>query len=101
MGWMGYHIYGFDVKYKTISETEKTRSWLDDAMNTPEDLEATETMIADFFIKQGDYGTYTYDYRNGWVHRVTLSKILPAKVGVEYPIVIGGKRACPPEGEID
>jgi len=40
---------------------------------------------------------YTYDFGDGWEHKVVLEKILPVEKDTEYPRCIAGKRVCPPE----
>lgn len=40
---------------------------------------------------------YEYDFGDGWLHDVVLEKITSAAHGVRYPVVLAGKRACPPE----
>ncbi len=40
---------------------------------------------------------YTYDFGDGWDHRITVEKVLPATGDTPTPACIGGRRACPPE----
>jgi hypothetical protein len=40
---------------------------------------------------------YLYDFGDGWHHEVVLEKLLPAEDGGRFPIILAGKRACPPE----
>jgi len=40
---------------------------------------------------------YEYDFGDGWQHDVVLEKIVPREPDLRYPLVTGGKRACPPE----
>lgn len=40
---------------------------------------------------------YHYDFGDDWVHDVLVEKILPWEEGQQYPVCLGGKRACPPE----
>ena len=47
--------------------------------------------------KPGDRIAYEYDFGDSWEHEILLEKIVEPEKGVEYPICIGGKRACPPE----
>lgn len=95
MGWIGYRLYDFKIKDVIISNTSEAESW----EKLPEDLKSDKTFIANYFHKQGDKAIYTYDHSDCWEHKLRLAKILPALKYVEYPIVIAGKRACPPEGE--
>jgi len=40
---------------------------------------------------------YEYDFGDGWEHAVEVQKIVEAEKGVECPVCLAGKRACPPE----
>lgn len=40
---------------------------------------------------------YEYDFGDYWVHKITLEKIVPKKIGEKYPTIVGGEEACPPE----
>jgi hypothetical protein len=41
--------------------------------------------------------TYEYDFGDGWVHTITLEKVLPFDPAEPLPRCVTGKRACPPE----
>ena len=40
---------------------------------------------------------YTYDFGDGWEHDIELTSIGIRQPGIEYPRVVDGGRACPPE----
>jgi hypothetical protein len=40
---------------------------------------------------------YEYDFGDGWLHQVTVEKVLPADPEMRLPLCLKGKRACPPE----
>jgi yecA family protein len=40
---------------------------------------------------------YIYDFGDDWIHQITVEKILPPEEGKPYPVLITGRRACPPE----
>ena len=40
---------------------------------------------------------YEYDFGDGWEHTVEVQKIVEAEDGVQYPVCLAGKGACPPE----
>jgi len=40
---------------------------------------------------------YEYDFGDGWEHTIEVQKITKPQEGLEYPICLAGKRACPPE----
>jgi hypothetical protein len=41
--------------------------------------------------------SYEYDFGDGWEHTIEVQKIEEAREGVEYPVCLAGKLACPPE----
>ena len=52
--------------------------------------------LHDIISKPKDKFIYEYDFGDGWEHRIVLEKILPLG-SFEPPVVIKGKKACPPE----
>ncbi len=40
---------------------------------------------------------YLYDFGDSWEHEILVEKGLEAEEGIDYPICIKAKRACPPE----
>jgi hypothetical protein len=40
---------------------------------------------------------YEYDFGDGWEHVIEVQKIVEPETGVEYPVCLAGKKACPPE----
>ena len=40
---------------------------------------------------------YEYDFGDGWEHTIEVQKIIEPEPGVEYPVCLVGKKACPPE----
>jgi hypothetical protein len=54
-------------------------------------------LLGDVLSRPNDRLTYVYDFGDGWEHEVALERVLDAKPGRDYPRVMGGERACPPE----
>jgi hypothetical protein len=52
--------------------------------------------LQDIISNPKDKFVYEYDFGDGWEHKVVLEKILPSDSS-EAPVVIKGKKACPPE----
>jgi hypothetical protein len=48
-------------------------------------------------VSEKDSMTYEYDFGDGWVHKITLEKILPFDPNVTLPVCVKAKGACPPE----
>ncbi len=85
MGWtcshlfvfeLGEHRYGYPDPDWDLME-DATRITLDKALPTP-----------------GDQAKYEYDFGDGWSHTLTVDAINQT---AEYPAVLAGANACPPE----
>lgn len=105
MGWGNYHSYDFYVG-NTCIEADDGGFFIDDMWRDmpfhprrpiTRTLPASKTKIKDFIKKEKENIIYIYDLGDRWEHSVVLEKILPGKEGIDYPICIAGKRACPPE----
>jgi hypothetical protein len=87
MGWTDSHLHQFIVHGEYYG--------------TPDpDFEVTnETSIKlDRVVSEaGDKFVYEYDFGDSWEHSILVEKILQPETGVNYPICLTGKRACPPE----
>ena len=40
---------------------------------------------------------YEYDFGDSWEHLVALEQVLAHEPRARYPVILAGKRACPPE----
>src|SRR5205823_12122128 len=40
---------------------------------------------------------YDYDFGDDWQHEIVVEKVQRAAQGTTYPVVVSGRRACPPE----
>jgi hypothetical protein len=87
MGWTNSHLHQFEshgVRYgppqREIEYTDERKTALDTVLRKPKDKL-----------------TYEYDFGDGWVHDIVLEKVLPPSNEGFYPIMLSGKRACPPE----
>ena len=85
-GWEDYHLYEFNVEGDQIGDLENDEfgSITYEAMTTP------------IFSDKKKF-SYEYDFGDGWEHTIRIVKELEADPAVDYPVCIGGKRACPPE----
>ncbi len=95
MGWMDCHLHEFQTIRKNHGD-ERTIG-IPNPDNDDDDIEpGWNEMISDVFLEEKRM-RYVYDFGDYWVHSITLEKILPREMDVEYPICIAGKMACPPE----
>ena len=59
-------------------------------------IDERKIYLYDLVSTPKDNFTYEYDFGDGWNHKIALEKTLPLDFS-ESPIVIKGKKACPPE----
>jgi hypothetical protein len=90
MGWANAHLWDFDFNGISLGIPSEDDDWRDI-------VNANEIKLDKLFKKEKDTILYTYDYGDGWDHKITLEKILTEDDKTHYPICIKGKRACPPE----
>jgi len=89
MGWHGGHLHAFEGAGARYAMPEP--EWPDD------DLDERRFRVRDVLPHVGSKLRWDYDFGDGWEHDVVVRKIGPGKSGVEYPICLSGRMACPPE----
>jgi hypothetical protein len=93
MGWTDSHLHDFDIDSVTYGEPNPE----DRAMGlTPTRNEKT-VRLSKVLGYPGAKANYTYDFGDGWEHRLVVEKILPAMPDAAYPSCVAGKGNCPPE----
>lgn len=91
--WWDYHLHQFEVGEKIYGQPEM------------EGLDLGGTRIySDRNVRLGaliDRGVerfiYRYDFGDDWEHVITVEEVRESEPGVEYPIMVEGARAAPPE----
>lgn len=89
-GWWNYHLHEFEVGRTRYGVPDPDEDWGEprrDERRTRLDAIAGER--ASF--------RYTYDFGDGWDHKITVEKVLPSDSTLTLPACIDGRRACPPE----
>jgi hypothetical protein len=89
MGWLGGHLHVFDV--------DGTRYGTPDPEWGRDDLDENQFRLGDVLTIVGSKQRWDYDFGDGWEHTVLVEAINPADPGVDYPVCLTGRRACPPE----
>jgi len=92
MGWEDYHLHEFYIKDKTYILPDE----IDDE-NLPGDIDERGICLNDLVSQVGDNFFYLYDFGDRWKHEITIQKLLISHSHIEYPIIIDGENACPPE----
>lgn len=87
MGWTNSHLHEFVVGRARYGEPDP--DFADDT--TSEYGVRVDSVLR----KEKQSIVYTYDFGDGWEHKVTLEKILP--YSEDAPKCIVGRRSCPPE----
>ena len=88
MGWFNYHLHQYRVGSFYIGIPDPDF-----------DIDVTDerkVCLQDIISNPKDNFVYEYDFGDGWEHKIVLEKILPLDFS-ESPVVIKGKKACPPE----
>lgn len=89
MGWLGGHLHLFNVG--------GTRYGTPDPDWGMDDLNENRFRLDDVLPKVGAKMRWDYDFGDGWEHHVLVEAISLPERGVEYPLCLAGRRACPPE----
>jgi len=89
-GWWSYHLHEFEVGPVRYGVPDPDEDWGE----PPRD---ERRMRLDAIAGEGSSFRYTYDFGDGWEHKVTVEKVLPADSVATVPACIDGRRACPPE----
>ncbi|HEX5366115.1 MAG TPA: plasmid pRiA4b ORF-3 family protein [Acidimicrobiales bacterium] len=89
-GWWNYHLHEFEVGRSRYGVPDPDEDWGE----PPRDERRTRL---DAIASEGASFRYTYDFGDGWDHKVTVEKVLPTDSAPTAPACIDGRRACPPE----
>ncbi|MEZ5480249.1 MAG: plasmid pRiA4b ORF-3 family protein [Thiolinea sp.] len=92
MGWEDAHLHHFIHGRDFYSSPNPF-----DGELLEDSLDAGRYRIDQLLKKEKDALRYEYDFGDGWLHKITLEKILPTDPAQQLPWCVTGKRACPPE----
>ncbi len=92
MGWNDLHLHQF-----LIDRTCYSLPYEDDLWQTSRPKNEAKFTLQDLEKKIQPRFQYIYDFGDDWIHQITVEKILPTEEGKPYPLVVTGRRACPPE----
>ncbi|MQX36364.1 UPF0149 family protein [Roseospira navarrensis] len=94
MGWDNAHLHMFEVGDQRYTDDPVLREEGTWDGRVQDGARCTLKKI----MKKGCKSvSYTYDFGDDWRHKIDIEKRLDAEPGVEYPRVVKGKGACPPE----
>jgi len=92
MGWQNCHLHQFLIDRTCYCPPEKDETW---RTSRPKDegkftLEKLHAKLSPSFV-------YIYDFGDDWLHEITVEKVIPAEEAAPVPLLLTGRRACPPE----
>jgi hypothetical protein len=93
MGWLDCHMHDFQIGQKMFGKPDPDESF----MGQPTTASESTARLFRVLGKAGAKAVYSYDFGDGWEHRITVEKVLAPEPGRAYPACIDGKRRCPPE----
>jgi hypothetical protein len=91
MGWFDYHLWQFTIGKQQYGVP------MDDAWGAEHCIAAAKVRLRDVLKSRKTIIEYTYDFGDGWAHRLTVTDVRAGEHGVSYPRYIGGERNGPPE----
>lgn len=91
MGWENAHLHDFIIDEQYYGDPE------DDEYGTFGTIDEKKMKLNEVIPGEKFRFSYEYDFGDGWEHTLLVEKILESEEGVQYPLCIKGKRACPPE----
>lgn len=98
MDWEELHLHQF-----LIGQTCYSIPVEDDLWQTSRPKNETHYTLHSLAEKIQPQFQYIYDFGDEWIHQITVEEVLPAQNDQACPLLISGRRACPPEdiGGID
>lgn len=98
MSWQNGHLAEFEAKdgqrYSPFADTLNEDMWDDE---TAEVIDAELMELHEVFSRVGSTLLYRYDFGDNWEVVIKLEKITEARIDINYPYLVGGEMAGPPE----
>jgi Plasmid pRiA4b ORF-3-like protein len=91
MGWFDYHLWEFTIGQRKYGLP------MDEDWGPEPRIDAGKVRLRDVLTPQETVIDYTYDFGDGWDHRLTVTNVHAGEPGVSYPRYVGGERNGPPE----
>ena len=117
MGWTNSHLHQFVVRYprpkpaqgaiaalvhsgqweELAKYMQRDRCWSDPRMEIEETEDERKAKLCELAPAVKSKLIYEYDFGDGWDHQIEVVKIGPPAEGINYPLCLKGKLACPPD----
>jgi hypothetical protein len=92
--WWDYHLHQFEVGEKVYGQPEVEVL----AELTGQRIHSDRNVRLGALVDRGvERFIYRYDFGDDWEHIITVEEVREPEPGVEYPILVEGARAAPPE----
>lgn len=93
MGWTDSHLHQFIVGeiYYRVPDPD------DIPAESFEVRDERRVRLRDVVLGTPAKFVYEYDFGDCWRHDVLVEGVQEPKAGIQYPVCLAGKRACPPE----
>ncbi|HEY7246476.1 MAG TPA: plasmid pRiA4b ORF-3 family protein [Xanthobacteraceae bacterium] len=91
MGWLDCHLWELAIGKRRYGPA------MDDGWGAEPRLAADKVRLRDVLKPQKTIIEYTYDFGDGWEHRLTVTDVRAGQPDVSYPRYIAGERRGPPE----
>jgi Plasmid pRiA4b ORF-3-like protein len=91
MGWTNSHLHEFEIDGKRYGDPGQ--------LEDDNSVDSTSVRLSELLDgrRKGYRIRYTYDFGDGWEHRVAFEGTQPTDAKIKYPVCLDGARACPPE----
>jgi hypothetical protein len=97
MGWKDYHLYEFYVVNPLLDAQESIGPRNDYFPCDSKMIDSYDRKIIEIFNPSSTTASYVYDFGDYWEHLIEVEKILEDENNIQYPQLINGQGACPPE----
>ncbi len=92
MGWTDSHLHQFLIDRTMYSLPDE-----DDLLLPKKPKNEAKFTLQALDAKTRGGFQYIYDFGDDWLHRITVEKVHEPGQGKPFPVLVAGRRACPPE----
>lgn len=92
MGWQDAHLHQFLIDRTCYCQPEKEDTW-----RTSRPMDENKFTLQQLAPKLSPSFVYIYDFGDDWLHRITVEKVTEEGDIPVQPLLLAGRRACPPE----
>ncbi len=96
MGWEDRHLHNFEVNHSIEKGKKHMGIPADDDFDIYDTLPSWDYRVRDYLVINDQF-IYSYDFGDGWKHRIEYEGLHEKKSDLKYPICVTGESACPPE----